>query len=612
MPRHCRSVSALMTLAAGASVCAALFAAPLVTASFTPASAQTTATVSVEFRTALTPYGTWHRHSRWGEVWVPAHVDAGWRPYTVGHWIYSDDYGWYWVSDTAEADWGWIVFHYGRWVLDLDLGWCWVAGRDWGPAFVDWRRGRDYVGWAPMPPDEVVVEVRDDPQYWDFVRVTDFLAPRIATVIVPAREREVLIRDTVVENRTIVYSDRSFAVNPGIAPAVIAAATRVPLHTYQVRPMVLAGTASIPGAVTVRADELRQRNVVAERQTAIRETNNIVEPTRNVPPPQALAPHENGRLGANPPRAARGTPPTTTGAAPNQAAPPAAQTRRPGQPGAAGRQQGTAPTAGPSTTTGQRQQRRQAPATTGQAPQQPNAGPEPPRQQGAREHGTPSATQRRGQTPTTTGQAPKQPNAGAEQRRGRGAAEHAAPQRGQRPATTGQAPQQPNAGRHEQRPNAQERGGPHPQASPSRAGPQGANERSLRRPETSGAATPSARELNRGAPQGHRGPAGMERRGMPQATTPHERAAPSPGARPESPGMRGGPQHMPGPAARGPGPGPQGPAHGPAPSTMGAGPRGGPGGPGGPHGGGAGMPHGGGPGGPHGGGGPGGPHQERH
>src|SRR6266436_6774266 len=61
-----------------------------------PAAAQTVS-LSVEFRTALEPYGSFRRIARWGDVWVPAHVSREWRPYTVGHWVYSDDHGWYWV-----------------------------------------------------------------------------------------------------------------------------------------------------------------------------------------------------------------------------------------------------------------------------------------------------------------------------------------------------------------------------------------------------------------------------------------------------------------------------------------------------------------------------------
>jgi hypothetical protein len=74
--------------------------------------------VSSEFRVALEPYGEFRRHPRWGEVWVPAHVARDWRPYTVGGWVYTNDYGWYWNAADEEASWGWIVYHYGRWVWE--------------------------------------------------------------------------------------------------------------------------------------------------------------------------------------------------------------------------------------------------------------------------------------------------------------------------------------------------------------------------------------------------------------------------------------------------------------------------------------------------------------
>jgi hypothetical protein len=68
---------------------------------------------TAEFRTALEPHGRWQISSRWGEVWVPANRPRDWRPYTVGHWVYTDDWGWYWIEDQSEAVWGMIVFHYG-------------------------------------------------------------------------------------------------------------------------------------------------------------------------------------------------------------------------------------------------------------------------------------------------------------------------------------------------------------------------------------------------------------------------------------------------------------------------------------------------------------------
>src|SRR5712692_5145761 len=121
-----------------------------------PAHAQATAGVSVgaDFRVALEPYGAWRHNRRFGDVWVP-------------------------------ADWGWIAYHYGRWYRDADYGWFWIPNDVWGPAWVDWRYGDQYVGWAPEPPDEVIVEVQDAPVYWSFVTAGDLIAPSIATVLLP-------------------------------------------------------------------------------------------------------------------------------------------------------------------------------------------------------------------------------------------------------------------------------------------------------------------------------------------------------------------------------------------------------------------------------------------
>ena len=143
--------------------------------------------VKAEFRAALEPYGRWQRHARWGEVWTPANRPREWRPYTVGRWAYTDDWGWYWISDEPEAQWGWVAYHYGRWIFDDELGWCWVPGDEWSPAWVQWRRARqgfDYVGCAPLPPDDLIVEYVEEPRFWIFVRGPDF---RAAEAAAPAR-----------------------------------------------------------------------------------------------------------------------------------------------------------------------------------------------------------------------------------------------------------------------------------------------------------------------------------------------------------------------------------------------------------------------------------------
>jgi hypothetical protein len=105
------------------------------------------------FYSSLTPYGEWISIGADVYGWRPHHVAAGWRPYTVGRWIWTDD-GWYWASDEP---WGWAAYHYGRWHYDDYYGWIWIPGYDWAPAWVEWRYGGDYVGWAPLGPYAVVV-----------------------------------------------------------------------------------------------------------------------------------------------------------------------------------------------------------------------------------------------------------------------------------------------------------------------------------------------------------------------------------------------------------------------------------------------------------------------
>ncbi len=233
-----------------------------------------------------------------------------------------------------------------------------------------------------MPPDEIVVEYRDEPDVWIFVRSRDFVAPRLVSVILPVRQQDVFIRETVVVNQTIVIRERGpvVAVNPGIPPAIIAAAVGRPLRAFEVRPRILAGTAQIQGAVEVRPEDLRQGQ--AQRaQVTVRETQNVIQPSRNVPPAQPLAAGEQGRLGDNPPRAARqgGREPTTgQGPAggnqqrqgqqqqPDQQQQPGMQGRGPDQ-----RQQGTQGRGPQQGTEGRAPQQKQQPqGTEGRAPQQ--------------------------------------------------------------------------------------------------------------------------------------------------------------------------------------------------------------------------------------------------
>jgi hypothetical protein len=289
--------------------------------------AQSQASVRADFRTALEPHGRWQHHARFGDVWVPANRSRDWRPYTAGRWVYTNDWGWYWESDDSEAHWGWIAYHYGRWASDDELGWYWVPGEEWSPAWVQWRRPREdveYVGWAALPPDEVAVDYVDSPRFWCFVRGGDFIAPRLASVILPVARYDVFFRETVVVNRTVLVNERErFAVNPGISPSFIAAATQQPVRTFDVRPTVLAGTAAIAGATQVRSQDLRAGGF--QPRTSLQPTQSMVRAADRVTPAQPLAAGERGRLGDQPPRAAQRGPqaPSTTGRAPADTGQPA-------------------------------------------------------------------------------------------------------------------------------------------------------------------------------------------------------------------------------------------------------------------------------------------------
>src|SRR5664279_1332996 len=256
-----------------------------------PTSAQ--AQVSDEFQAALDPYGEWRQNPRWGLVWVPDQRPRGWQPYTVGHWVYTDDWGWFWVSDDDEADWGWVTYHYGRWIHDRG-SWFWVPGDEWAPAWVNWRRGDTVVGWAPLPPDDVVYEYDDNPDTWVFVEPRYMAAPRLRTYYMPPQRRAFVLRSTVMVNRSFSANRQGLriAVNPGISPAVIGAASRSAVPTFRVRPRVLASTQGVSGGVAVRPQDLRTRGAPRAPNAApaisVQKTTTLVQPAASVPKAEPL------------------------------------------------------------------------------------------------------------------------------------------------------------------------------------------------------------------------------------------------------------------------------------------------------------------------------------
>ena len=145
---------------------------------------------AADFDAPLAPYGTWIEVDAHGRCWHPAHVEVGWRPYASGYWTWTDC-GWYWNSDEP---WAWACYHYGSWVSDPNLGWVWVPGTIWGPAWVSWRFGGGYVGWAPLPPHGWFSRPEPAPSAFVFVAAPHFSDP--------VRPRSVIVNDTAVLKKT--------------------------------------------------------------------------------------------------------------------------------------------------------------------------------------------------------------------------------------------------------------------------------------------------------------------------------------------------------------------------------------------------------------------------
>ena len=166
------------------------------------------------FYNSLKPYGRWVNHGTYGQVWISN--TRGFSPYsTGGHWAYTD-YGWTWVSD---YDWGWAPFHYGRWAYERGYGWYWVPGYEWAPAWVAWRGGGDYYGWAPLSPGlsfGVDFSFGNQIPYdrWIFAPHRYITSRYISRYYVPRSRNTVIIRNTKIVNNVTVKNNVHYVAGP--------------------------------------------------------------------------------------------------------------------------------------------------------------------------------------------------------------------------------------------------------------------------------------------------------------------------------------------------------------------------------------------------------------
>src|SRR4029453_16536050 len=189
--------------------------------------------------------GNWIDVEGYGYGWQPdvAVNDPHWRPYADGYWAYTDD-GWTWVS---YEDFGWATYHYGRWANLTDYGWTWFPGTDldWGPAWVSWRTGGDYVGWAPLPPrgvgvvyegrpigPQVDIEFDIGPEYYNFCEVRYIGEPVLRNYIAPPVQNVTYINNTV--NVTNITVQNNVVYNYGPNYEVLSAQSARPIQRLSI------------------------------------------------------------------------------------------------------------------------------------------------------------------------------------------------------------------------------------------------------------------------------------------------------------------------------------------------------------------------------------------
>lgn len=188
--------------------------------------------VSLEtFYEELSPYGVWINDPEYGNVWRPDVDQDDFRPYySNGRWEMTR-YGNTWVSD---YEWGWAPFHYGRWQYSSRRGWIWIPDTKWGPAWVSWRSGGGYYGWAPLGPG-ININIRIGPRipdyYWVFIPQRNIYYDRFPQY---NRRRNLSIyHNTIIINNTYVYNRNRYYTGPRADE--IRRITREPVRIYDVR-----------------------------------------------------------------------------------------------------------------------------------------------------------------------------------------------------------------------------------------------------------------------------------------------------------------------------------------------------------------------------------------
>jgi len=256
-----------------------------------------------DFYEPLATYGRWVVIGSYGRCWIPARVEVGWRPYSNGYWQRTDS-GWYWASDEP---WGWATYHYGRWDFHAEFGWIWVPQTQWAPAWVAWREGGGYVGWAPLRPSVTIgVNIRVG-DYEPAFASRAFVFVEHRRMLEPVRPKTVVVNNTTIINETVNITNvkvvNKTVINEGPRLDVIERESgrkvqAVPVHEFRRREEA--------------AVAARERNI----PTASARKTQLPSPTEPRPAQKKTVPAPVARQAEKPAEPARPTSPQTETARP--------------------------------------------------------------------------------------------------------------------------------------------------------------------------------------------------------------------------------------------------------------------------------------------------------
>ncbi len=109
-----------------------------------------------------------------------------------------------------------------RWFYENGYGWIWVPGNEWAPAWVSWRGGGDYYGWAPLGPrisvDIALNNYNPPVNYWNFVPSRYMGNPGWHNYYVNESRNVTIIHQTTIINNYSGTNRSRYTYAPGPDP----------------------------------------------------------------------------------------------------------------------------------------------------------------------------------------------------------------------------------------------------------------------------------------------------------------------------------------------------------------------------------------------------------